>query len=268
MSQIERVTTSDPKKGTRGFALYWEKHQTKSVWKTKEEAPFSFKERQEIAKRMTVPEILDVNVREENRHTRLERKWREITYLFGIIRREEYNKKSIENALWLYGTTGVTVNHFVFAILNEFMFAEDLHMDAHLRWLYWSFDGGRENTADWRQIMASCKAMILYRMIHPRTAELMVHIFDIFASNSRDDAIGSSSSANATLYLTKQEIETNIIDMFCISDNDFKSIHDEFEQALAKDPHMAFIFKPYSSQRITRGMFRGLLRVILTLTKP
>ena len=93
-------------KNIKSFLLHWEQHETTSNFKTHKRAPYSFEERGRIADRMSVDEILGVNVRREDATMRRERKWKEITHLFNIIRMEEYNKKSIENALWLYGTTG------------------------------------------------------------------------------------------------------------------------------------------------------------------
>jgi len=55
-------------------------------------------------------------------------------------------------------------------------------MDNHIRWLYWSFDGGRDNQVDWREILACFKLMVYYKLIQPKTIELLISIFDIFAS--------------------------------------------------------------------------------------
>ena len=93
-------------KNVKSFLLHWEQHETTKNFKTHERAPYSFEERGRIANRMTVNDILNVNIRREDATMRRERKWKEMTHLFNVIRREEYSKKSIENALWLYGTTG------------------------------------------------------------------------------------------------------------------------------------------------------------------
>lgn len=93
-------------KNVKSFLLHWEQHETTTNFKTHERAPYSFEERGRIANRMTVNDILNVNIRREDATMRRERKWKEMTHLFNVIRREEYSKKSIENALWLYGTTG------------------------------------------------------------------------------------------------------------------------------------------------------------------
>ena len=97
-------------KNVKSFLLHWEQHEAQTNFKTHETAPYSFEERGRIADRMSVDEILGVNIRREDATMRRERKWKEITHLFNIIRMEEYNKKSIENALWLYGTTGERIH--------------------------------------------------------------------------------------------------------------------------------------------------------------
>ena len=99
------------KKNVKSFLLHWEQHESVSNFATHEQAPYSFEERGRIADRMSVEEILGVNVRREDATMRRERKWKEITHLFNVIRQEEYSKKSIENALWLYGTTGKRLIH-------------------------------------------------------------------------------------------------------------------------------------------------------------
>jgi hypothetical protein len=109
------------------------------------------------------------------------RKWKEIIHLWNTTNMPQYRWGSLENALWLYGTTGITVHHFVTALLNEFGFADDLHMDAHLRYLYWSFDGGADNMADWREVLASVALPKFYKLIRLKPLDLIVKLFDIFA---------------------------------------------------------------------------------------
>lgn len=103
-------------KNIKSFLLHWEQHETTSNFKTHKRAPYSFEERGRIADRMSVDEILAVNIRREDSTMRRERKWKEITHLFNIIRMEEYSKKSIENALWLYGTTGERIYSYLISL--------------------------------------------------------------------------------------------------------------------------------------------------------
>lgn len=129
----------------KSFLFHWEGQEKKAVFRTDKQMPFTERERDRLAQVMTFNEVIDANIPTEDAEMRRNRKWQEIQHLFKVIRSSDrYSKGSIENAMWFYGTMGVTVTHFVMAIMNEFKFDRSLQMDAHLRWLYWSFDGGRE----------------------------------------------------------------------------------------------------------------------------
>jgi hypothetical protein len=160
---------------------------------------------------MTFTEVLDTNVPVEDTEMRRHRKWKEIQHLFKIIRSDKYSKGSIENAMWFYGTSGVSVTHFVMAIVNEFKFDDSLQMDAHLRWLYWSFDGGREDAVDWREILACFKTQVLYKQVQTKPTELMLCLFDIFAAGGEN----TTSRPNAEWYLTRKDL----LHMLCIPCN-------------------------------------------------
>jgi len=164
------------------FLLPWEQQERpKEVFATNKLMPFTMKERRKIGDLMSIEQILNTNSFEENESIRLLRKWKEIIHLWSMTRLPEYKHGSLENSLWLYGTTGITVHHFCMAVLNEFGFKDELHMDAHLRWLYWSFDGGAQNETDWREVLAACKIPLFFRMVRERPVDLLVMIFDIFA---------------------------------------------------------------------------------------
>ena len=93
------------------------------------------------------------------------------------------------------------------------------------------------------------KLQILYKMIRTRPAELMIHIFDIFASNANNDTNavnnGTNHQANMNLYLTRQQLIDNVICLHCIKEGEFKSLIYTYEQAAAKDPHMVFTYRTY-----------------------
>jgi len=166
------------------FLVKWERGDApKSVFKLKKETnkPFTWRERDYLAKTMSVTEVCNTSEYAEHSDIRRNRKWKEVRHLVNITNRPEYNKGSLENALWFYGHHGITVNHFVMAVINEFQFDASLDMDTHLRWLYWSFDGGRDDNADWREILVCFKIIIFFRLVQTKTAELLLIIFDIFA---------------------------------------------------------------------------------------
>ncbi len=62
-----------------------------------------------------------------------------------MTRRQEYSHKSLEKALFVYGTGVLPLNNFVMAVMNEYKFSNDLQMDNHLRFLYWALEGGQED---------------------------------------------------------------------------------------------------------------------------
>ncbi len=177
--------------GGPGFLLTWEKEdQPKAVFESKRLMPYTWRERDRISRLMTVQQILDTSQFIEEEPERLIRKWKEILHLWDVCRRPEYRRGSLENALWYYGTTGITCHHFTIAVMSEFKFKDSDHMDAHLRWLYWSFDGGKENLADWREVSATCYILIFYKVLRLKPVHFMIKLFDIFAEGgSTGDAV-------------------------------------------------------------------------------
>ena len=131
-----------------------------------------------------------------------------------MTRQPKHSKGSLENALWYYSNNGITCNHFVHAIMDEFGFnpLED-DMEAHLRWLYWSFNGGTSDKADWRDILGTLRVPLFYRMVQTRPQDLLLAIFDIYA-------IGGTGPRSAHLhpneawYIT--DVTSTIRRIFCI----------------------------------------------------
>jgi hypothetical protein len=50
-------------------------------------------------------------------------------------------------------------------MISHFRFDDSLAIDKHLRWLYWSFEGGSEDRADWRDIFSCLKVLLLARCV-------------------------------------------------------------------------------------------------------
>jgi hypothetical protein len=165
----------------RGFNLPWDTDLPVAVFKTKKQKPYDIPERLRLSEIMTVKEILDTSLIKQDDEMRRKRKWKEIRQLWTMASLKEHKRGNIENALWHFGNTGVTVHHFVMAFIIEFNFENDLKYDNHLRWLYWSFEGGSEDKVDWRDILASFKLLTFFRMIQNRTIELLLMVFDIYA---------------------------------------------------------------------------------------
>lgn len=140
------------------FKLEWDLPDTVTQFNTSSTLPFSWRERANIGTLMTVDAILNTSEPGENPDIRRKRKWREITHFFNTTRKPEYSHKSLEKALFIYGVdTPLPLNNFVMAVMHEYKFSSDLLMDNHLRFLYWSLEGGQEDKADWRELAACLK---------------------------------------------------------------------------------------------------------------
>lgn len=107
---------------------------------------------------MTVDDIMNTSEPAQNLDVRRKRKWKEISHFFSMTRKPEYSHKSLEKALFIYGVDSpMSLNNFVMAVMHEYKFSNDLGMDNHLRFLYWSLEGGQEDAADWRELAACIK---------------------------------------------------------------------------------------------------------------
>lgn len=163
----------------------------KSKLKTKvkvEDFPLSGPERFRLSKSMSVTELMEATKFHEDEEAKPVRRWKEITHLFQVTRAPQFLKKSMENALWHYVYNGVSATHFSNSIIDEFGFPAEMRddMDAHLKWLYWSFDGGTDNLADWRTILATFRIIIFFRLVQKKPIELLVSCFDIYAVGGKD----------------------------------------------------------------------------------
>ena len=64
-----------------------------------------------------------------------------------------------------YGVFHIPCELFVSNMISHFRFDDSLAIDKHLRWLYWSFEGGSEDRADWRDIFSCLKVLLLARCV-------------------------------------------------------------------------------------------------------
>lgn len=228
----------------------WETSIPKSSFPTNQKFPYRISERDKLADLMSVQQILDTSELVEDSHARRKRKWKEIRQLWSICRLPEYRKKSIENALWHYGHRGITVDHFIMALTAEFDFGNCLKMDSHLRWLYWSFEGGAKNKVDWRDILASFKIIIFFRLVQNRTAELLVILFDIYAEGGSDP----NAQPNDEWYITARAgILSRIFHLTCETNDEVAIIGMALEDLLLK-------LEENHTRRVSRRAFKNFLR--------
>jgi len=201
----------------------------KSVLKTSHVLPLRPAERERLAQVMSVDAILDTSVYGEDGDAKRKRRWKEIRHLYSITQQKEYSHCSLENALWFYGHNGITANHFSHALMHEFGFAASMKMDAHLKWLYWSFEGGTIDRADWRAILASFRIVILYRLVKKKPVELLLSLFDIYAVGGET----ATDHPNDVWYVTDAFADLrDIFTLPCLSDKDAAETSEHLMAAL------------------------------------
>jgi hypothetical protein len=211
--------------------------------------PFREKERDRLARLMSVDQVMKVGEYHEDGETKRKRKWKEIRHICAIIIQPPYFHKSLENALWFYGHRGITVNHFIMAMVNEFRFDNALHIDTHLRWLYWSFDGGSNDDADWRDILAAFKVVIFFRLVKNKPHALLVILFDIFAEGGKTP----NDHPNDSWYLSKPDaILLRIFLIPCESEGEVLGMEEMLKHVMGKARK--------GEGRMTRRQFKDMLK--------
>lgn len=219
----------------RPFYFPWENSsKPKATFKTSiTSLPIPEYERINIAKLMTVKEILSTTEFDENVTMKRKRRWKEIRQLYLITQQKEYCHGSIENALWFYGSSTVTLLVFITALTAEFNFDQTQHIDKHLRWLYWSFDGGSTDTVDWREILIALKVVVLFRLIRNRTKDLLVMLFDVFAYTKSDSKLGLRGSPDQFWYVANPQVTLlKLFTCVCESDYDCKTVEDMLQNTI------------------------------------
>lgn len=165
--------------------------------------PMPHHKRDQLARTMSVEEVMETTLYPEDQSSKGQKRWKEIRHLFLVTRKKEHSHGSIENALWYFGHNGISCNHFVHAIMDEFKFHPKVDdMEAHLRWLYWSFPGGTNDNADWRDILATLRIVIFFRMVQDRPQDLLLTIFDIYCIGGTEGKT-SAGHPNDVWYITE-----------------------------------------------------------------
>jgi len=238
----------------RSYRLEWET-QLRGQFKTKEQMPYRLAERDRLANVMTFAEIQDTSLYDEEIDKRLRVKWKELVHFYHMVCQPEHKHGVIENALWRFGD--VTIQQFVMSVNYEYKF---VNMDAHLKRLYYSLDGGTKGQIDWRDITASVQILIFYRLVRDKPIDLLEIIFDVYAlpvevtkSMQKTMSFKKISSEN---YIDEFQGLLRIILLPCRAEHEIKVLSDLFEQATC-DHFKHSIFE--SCPRITRGAFRQLL---------
>jgi hypothetical protein len=154
------MATTIPK--SRRFLLKWETVENSKLGKLTAE------EKDILGTRLSYQEVGELSVKAfSDENARRKRKWKEIRHFWNLSQMKEYSNTTLENVFWklTYGTYNIPSELFLTSMLSSFAIPSGSDIDKHLRWLYWSFEGGSEDRADWRDIFASCRILTLARMV-------------------------------------------------------------------------------------------------------
>ena len=147
---------------TRKFLLTWESQEPNRLQNLTED------ENEQLPDKLSFSQIGDLKPKAfHDENARRKRKWREIRQLWMVLSLKQYSFQTIENAFWkqTYGVFHIPCELFVSNMISHFRFDDSLAIDKHLRWLYWSFEGGSEDRADWRDIFSCLKVLLLARCV-------------------------------------------------------------------------------------------------------
>ena len=147
---------------TRKFLLKWESQEPNRLQNMTED------EKKQLPDKLSFSQIGDLKPKAfHDENARRKRKWREIRQLWTVLSLKQYSFQTIENAFWkqTYGTFNIPCELFVSNMISHFRFDDSLAIDKHLRWLYWSFEGGSEDRADWRDIFSCLKVLLFARCV-------------------------------------------------------------------------------------------------------
>jgi hypothetical protein len=167
------------------FLLKWENGTTKQSFGPASKMPFRLHERVKLAEAMTFEQIFDTTEFIQDDDARRKYKWKAIKNFYSVTQQEKYRNCSIEKALWTHAGTTVTSHHFVAAMVAQYDFDKSMYYERQLRNMYFSFEGGKHDQADWRDILATYKIVYHFRLVKENPLELMLLLFDIYTPGDK-----------------------------------------------------------------------------------
>jgi len=219
--------------------MKWDTHDRRARFNSDKTGPFTWKERDRLSQSMTTRQILDTVEYKEDNNARRNRKWKEIRHFWKMTHDSRDHQGNVENAFWMYGFKPIPVTQFVMALSNEFKFKEDVQMENHIRWLYYSLEGGKEGLSDWRELLCGLTTITFFRMIKLRPEELLIQLFQIYSfgahkhTDSRDD-----------MYITNKIEMLKIFSLPVITDYEGSTLLDFYTDATAHFPPETRIYRP------------------------
>jgi hypothetical protein len=211
------------------------------------QAVFRPSEREQLAKTLSVEQILNTTVFVEDNELKRKHRWRYIRNFYGVTRHEKYKYADMETALWSHQGTKVTAHHFVAAMMAEYDFEASMYYDQQLSHLYLSFEGGKHDSADWRDILSNLMVMRHFRTLKEAPLDLFMRIFDLYT-------LGASGNHKKASYVMQNctEYLKRIFLIPCISDAEVG----EVESSLVDLCHLLAAEK----HTIQHGAFEALLQ--------
>jgi hypothetical protein len=230
------------------FLLKWENGTTKQSFGPSSKLPLRLCERNTLAAAMTFEQIADTGEFVQDEDTRRKHKWKGVRNFYSVTRQEKYKNCSFEKALWTHAGTNVTSHHFVAAMIAEFNFDQSMYYDKQLRNMYFSFEGGKHDKADWRDILATFKILVYFRLVKEEPLELILLLFDIYTTGDKQ---GRALKKEYHVLQNASEIIRRICIMPCILSTEIGIM----------DSKLVDLFHVLKAEKevITRGAFKRLL---------
>jgi hypothetical protein len=230
------------------FLLKWENGTTKQSFGPSSKLPLRLCERNTLAAAMTFEQIADTGEFVQDEDTRRKHKWKAVRNFYSVTRQEKYKNCSFEKALWTHAGTNVTSHHFVAAMIAELTFDQSMYYDKQLRNMYFSFEGGKHDKADWRDILATFKILVYFRLVKEEPLELILLLFDVYTTGDKQ---GRALKKEYHVLQNASEIIRRICIMPCILSTEIGIM----------DSKLVDLFHVLKAERevITRGAFKRLL---------
>lgn len=168
------------------FLLKWENGTTKHSFGPASKLPLRLHDRVKLAESMSFEQIIDTGEFVEDDDARRKFKWKAMRDFYSVTLQDRYKHCNMEKALWVHAGTKVTSHHFVAALMAEYDFELSMYYDRRLRNLYFSFEGGKHDNADWRDILATYRVLVHFRHIKESPLELILLLFDIYTTGDKD----------------------------------------------------------------------------------
>ncbi len=152
---------------------------------------------------MNFEEILNVSIRIEDSEQQRKARWKSVHFLHQTINREPFNKLSFDNAIFSNTSFVVDADFFVFNLIKFYKFPNQLNMDQHLRYLFYTYDHERRNSVDWRDILIAYKILFYFRFVRDRPLDLILELFVVYSDEKQFDSL------NADIAVTLKQHEVS-----------------------------------------------------------